>query len=61
MEEVKGAGLPANGKEYFKTSKGKELRKVEEVKGVRIRAGAQVGVVGDAPDRVGPWGPSEGF
>lgn len=37
MEEVKGAGLPANGKEYLKTSKGKELRKVEEVKGVRIR------------------------
>lgn len=37
MEEVKEVGLPENGKEYSKTSRGKELKKLEEEKEVRIR------------------------
>lgn len=37
VEEVKGVGLQANGKEYSKTSRRKELRKLEEEKEVRIR------------------------
>lgn len=42
VEEVRGAGFLANEKEYSKTPRGKELRKLEEEKEARIRREIQV-------------------